>query len=575
MQRYKYSDAEAKMIEQSAVPFAVYQYVDKHVVTVALSQGFLDMLGIADREKAIHLMDHDMYRDVHPDDIARVAESAIQFAAEEGDYNVIYRSKMNGEYRIIHSFGKHIYPEEGVRLAVVWYVDEGTYVGDGQIQEDLLSRNYSISLDETSLHRKTNYDFLTGLPNMTYFYEMAKANKQKLVDSGEGFVLGFANLNGMKYFNKKYGFSEGDILLRNVANIFVSHFGNDRCCRIGQDYFAFFAYADGLEKHIEDIFKEIEFISGEKSITIRVGIYPNTMGVVDVSLACDRAKYACNTLRKSNESRYVFFDDSMLSYETSRQYVIDNLDRAIKEKWICAYYQPIIRAANGRVCDEEALARWIDPEKGMLSPIDFIPILEDSKLIYKVDLYMVDLVIEKMKRQAEWGLYVIPVSVNLSRTDFDACDMVEEIRKRVDDAGIRRDLLTIEITESVVGSDFEFIKSQVERFQKLGFHVWMDDFGSGYSSLDVLQSIRFDLIKLDMHFLRQFETNEKSRIIITELVRMAIGLGMDTVAEGVETEEQVEFLKRVGCTMAQGFLFDRPLTKEEFEKRLINPYYSS
>ena len=163
-----------------------------------------------------------------------------------------------------------------------------------------------------------------------------------------------------------------------------------------------------------------------------------------------------------------------------------------------------------------------------------------------------------MKAKEAEGLYIVPHSVNLSRSDFDACDMVEEIRKRVDAAGIRRDRISIEITESVIGSDFNFIKTQVERFRSLGFPVWMDDFGSGYSSLDVLQSIKFNLLKFDMGFMRRLDENDDGRIILTELMKMATALGVDTICEGVKTEEQVHFLQEIGCSKLQGFFFSKP-----------------
>ena len=198
----------------------------------------------------------------------------------------------------------------------------------------------------------------------------------------------------------------------------------------------------------------------------------------------------------------------------------------------------------------------------MLSPAEFIPILEKAKLIYKLDLYVVEQTLEKMRRLQEEGLFLVPGSVNLSRVDFDTCDIVEEIRSRVDASGFGRDMLNIEVTESTVGNDFEFMKSQIERFQKLGFRVWMDDFGNGYSTLDVMQSIRFDLIKFDMRFLRNFDSNDKSRIMLTELMRLAIALGSDTVCEGVETNEQVDFLREIGCTKMQGFYFCRPIPYE-------------
>lgn len=141
------------------------------------------------------------------------------------------------------------------------------------------------------------------------------------------------------------------------------------------------------------------------------------------------------------------------------------------------------------------------------------------------------------------------------------------MRRRVDAAGFSRDKINIEVTESVIGSDFEFMKSQIERFRSLGFRVWMDDFGSGYSTLDVLQSIRFDLIKFDMRFMKEFDTSEKSRKMLTELIRMAISLGVDTVCEGVETKEQADFLREIGCTMMQGYYFCRPIPFEKILER--------
>ena len=156
--------------------------------------------------------------------------------------------------------------------------------------------------------------------------------------------------------------------------------------------------------------------------------------------------------------------------------------------------------------------------------------------------------------------------MNLSRSDFDECDIVEEICKRVDAAGVPRRFITIEITESIVGTDFDFIRREAVRFRELGFPVWMDDFGSGYSSLDVLQSLPVDLIKLDMRFMQRFDHDEKSRIILTELMKMAIGLGIDTVCEGVERPDQVEFLKEIGCTRLQGYYYTKPIPAEKTEQ---------
>lgn len=241
--------------------------------------------------------------------------------------------------------------------------------------------------------------------------------------------------------------------------------------------------------------------------------------------------------------------------EEVRRYVIENFERALDEGWISACYQPIIRGSNGRVCSEEALARWNEPGRPAIYPDEFVPVLEEAGLIYRLDLYMIDQIIEGMEKRSAADLLILPISVNLSRVDFDSCDIVEEIRKKVDKAGIDRRLITLEITESAIGSDFEKITAEIDRLRGLGFRVCMDDFGSGYSSLDFLQKTDVDALKLDLNFMREFDSNHKTRIIVSMLMRLISALGMDTIAEGVETEEQFEFLREMGCAKMQGYYF--------------------
>ena len=420
---------------------------------------------------------------------------------------------------------------------------------------------------ENMIYKEMNYDFLTGLPSMTHFFKLADAARRKMHDDNIPSALVFINMKGMRHYNMKYGFTEGDVLIKSLAQILSKHFGSDCCSRFGQDQFGLFTKAEDLDAKLKKVFKEMRSANGGKSLPVRAGIYPDSMGIVETALACDRAKYACAAVKGDDKSHLKYFDDAMLAREINTQYVINNLDRAIDEGWIVPFYQPIVRALGRKVCDEEALARWIDPVKGMLSPADFIPILEDERLIYKVDLHILDVILERINHQIKEGMTVVPISVNLSRTDFECCDIVREITNRVDAAGVSRELITIEITESVVGKNFDFMKEQIKRFQDLGFAVWMDDFGSGYSSLDLLQEMKFDLIKFDMRFMRQFETSLRSRVILTELMRMAISLGIETVCEGVETAEQVEFLSEIGCTKMQGYYFCKPIPLEGIYER--------
>ena len=564
MEIISFNEEKRKLFEESPIPFAIYHMVDKRVVTLVLSKGLMEMLDIGDREEAYHLMDNDMYRDAHPDDVARVADAAVRFATEGKEYNVVYRTMIKGSYHVLHSRGKHIYTDEGERLAIVWYMDEGLFSGD---DDDRFRKYLQKEIMETGTGFKASYDYLTGLPSMNYFFELAEAGRDRILEEGQNLALLFFDLDGMKKYNLQYGFTEGDQLLRGFARILTRHFSSENCCRFGGDHFVAYTNNVDLEKRLEEIFEETKELNHGNTLFVRVGIYLDSMGKVGAGLACDRAKMACDLKKNNFASVFNYFNEQMLEESQKQQYILDNIDKAIEEHWIQVYYQPLVRSANGQVCDEEALARWIDPVRGFMSPGDFIPVLENSRLIYKLDLYILEQVLEKIKSMGEKGFYTVPSSINISRSDFESCDIVDEIWKRVEASGVSPEMITIEITESIIGKDIEYMRKQVERFHELGFQVWMDDYGSGYSSPDILQMIPFDTIKLDMEFMRQFDKGENSRIIINGLIKMAMGLGIETVAEGVETEEQAEFLKEAGCTRLQGYHFCKPISMDEILKR--------
>ena len=423
------------------------------------------------------------------------------------------------------------------------------------------------SIRKERILRAVHYDELTGLPNLSYFFKLAESAKAAFFSYGKEIALLYMDLNGMKNFNFRHGFAEGDKLLLAFAETLKNAFGWEKVCHIGADRFAAFTATEGLEKKVAGFLREAAAVNGGNNLPVQIGIYTTAMGNVPVTAAYDRAKIACDTLRKSNISGFNYYNAEMGAEIRRKQYIQANIDRAIDEKWIRVYYQPNVRAVTEKVCDEEALARWIDPAEGFLSPAEFIPYLEAAGLVYKLDLYVLDQVLEKIRMQQEEGMPIVPHSINLSRSDFESCDIVEEIRKRVDAAGVPRDRITVEITESMIGSAFEFMKEQIARFRALGFPVWMDDFGSGYSSLDVLQSIKFDLIKFDMSFMRKLDAGESAKIILTELLKMATVLGLDTVCEGVETAEQVRFLQEIGCSKLQGYYYTKPIPYEQILER--------
>ncbi len=246
-----------------------------------------------------------------------------------------------------------------------------------------------------------------------------------------------------------------------------------------------------------------------------------------------------------------------------RQYIQTHIDEALEKGWIRLYYQPVVRALSRTLAGYEALARWQDPVRGLISPAAFIPALEEIHAIHKLDLYMVDQICSLYGPRNNLGFPTVPISFNLSRLDFFDCDIHAEISRRVDRAGVPHGNLAIEITESVFVQDMSVIAPILDQFRQDGYSLWMDDFGSGYSSLNVLKDYAFDTIKLDMEFLRRF--SDRAKVIVESVIRMAKDLNIQTLAEGVETEAQAEFLRSIGCSLLQGFLFSKPfeMTREK------------
>ncbi len=564
-ERYYFDRRTQEILENLSIPFAIYQYIDKRVVTITLSRGFCDLFGIKTLKEAYYTMNNDMYRSTHPDDKARVADAAYRFAAFDNPYDIVYRTRTLKDtgYTIIHSYGSSIYPEPGIRLCLTWYAPEGHYSAEEGIYGSILNQTLNHFLTEESRYRGMYYDYMTGLPNLVYFYELAEAGRGRMKEEKIDSAIIYFDLTGLKQFNRRHGFAGGDNLIRELAVVLSRNFSNENCARFAQDHFAAFAPEEGLTDCLDRVIRECDSINDGKTLPLRIGVYPDRIEEVDIGTACDRARMAADVLKKLNRSCYSFFSMEMMEEEKNRQEIIDHIDQAIEEGWIEVFYQPIIRSGSGKVCDLEALARWRDKKRGLLMPSSFISVLEEAMLIHKLDLYVVKQVLKDLKSNEEKGIQNVPVSINFSRADFDVYDLVNEICSLMDEAGVDRRFINIEITESIVGSDFNYMKEQIDRFRSQGFQVWMDDFGSGYSSLELLQCLKFDLIKFDMGFMRRLDQGKEGKIILTEMMKMANSLGADTICEGVETEEQVRFLQEIRCSKLQGYFFMKPAPAEQ------------
>lgn len=296
-------------------------------------------------------------------------------------------------------------------------------------------------------------------------------------------------------------------------------------------------------------------------------------------------KIAICVITPTDSGKVSMADTSAEDYQASKEetvriqkedWIVRNFSKAAEAGEILVYYQPIVRTLTKSLCCLEALARWKDADKGFLMPGEFIPVLEEAGLIWKLDLYVLECVCKEMRRAKDRGDLTVPASVNLSRADFANHDMVREVSRIVDRYQISHDMIRIEVTESIAMGGTDLFQREIARFHQKGFPVWMDDFGSGYSCLNALCELPVDLIKLDMRFLSNYD--EKSKLIIDSIVFMAKKLGIHTLAEGVEQEEQADFLRHIGCEKIQGYLFSKPMPMEEIRdliedrKLKVEPY---
>ena len=417
-------------------------------------------------------------------------------------------------------------------------------------------------------------DLLTGLLTRRGFHEEAQ---EVMKDSGGagGFALVWFNLDNFKMFNSRFGFDRGDEILKEIAMILSSIFSRDDkkilLARFSDDNFVVLTDWATVELKIDRVQEYLYTLHENITLRLRAGIYFPSEGE-DIRKACDRAKLACDNIKKNHSVSSCMFHEEMSKSLALQQHILDNLELALNKNYIRVFYQPIINLKTEKLSELEALARWNDPELGLISPAEFIPTLERYREIHKLDVYAMKKVCDDYSQCRQKNLPLFPVSINLSRLDFELCDIINEIELATAVNNIPREMLNIEITESINDEDTSVLNLGIEKFRALGYEVWLDDFGSGYSSLNVLKDYSFDTIKFDMKFLSGFDINksEKAKYIISANLSMARLMGMKALAEGVETEEQLAYLKSIGFDKAQGYYFGKPMELEKIYSELIS-----
>ncbi len=427
------------------------------------------------------------------------------------------------------------------------------------------SKSYQIRLASVT-------DDLTGMPNMRKFSEDAHAYCAECLARDRHPMYLVFDIGSFRTFNDRFGYAGGDALLIRTGQLITEAFPGEPVARETADRFCVLTDADDCRERAGKVRETLLAEYPEETyLDLLVGAYAAAEVASDVRHDVDRADYALNTI--SDNDYFRVYDEKMSKDHQLRQYVLNNLEKAIREGYIKVYRQPVMDAKDGTICGCEALARWIDPEFGFLSPGLFIPVLEEEHRIHKLDLCIYEQVCRQIRECLDNGIPALPTSMNFSRLDFELMDAVGELEALVAKYNIPKEYLHVEITESTLTNDVAGLKTAMDRLHSAGYVIWLDDFGSGYSSLNVLKDFKFDLLKIDMEFLKNFSGNDNARRIIGSIIDLADKLGMQTLCEGVETQDAVDFLREAGCGRLQGYFYGKPMPYEEILEKIKDGTY--
>lgn len=419
---------------------------------------------------------------------------------------------------------------------------------------------------EIELRNNAYYDSLTGLYNRSAFMLGAKGLLKENPDAD--YVIYRINIGSFKVINDIMGREIGDKVLVSVAtalNRVISDKG--LFSRFFADNFTVIVPVNEVtpEEIIKEIKEEVEddcLVS--QDVHYYIGVYTINERSATIEDICDRAAIACRSITGNFHTHVAYYDEKMRDDMLEEQEIRDETHRAIVNGEFCIYYQPVYGVKAKKFVSAEALVRWIHPTKGIISPGKFIPIFERNGFIAELDLYVLEQVCKYHQKRRNSGLEPFPISVNISRRSLYNPNLYDLISRLAEKYGVEPKYFRIEITETAYNDNPTQLLETVNKLREKCFPVLMDDFGSGYSSLNTLKDIPIDLLKLDMKFMQNFESNNRVGTIVTAIARMAKWLNVPLLAEGVETREQYEFLRSIGCAYIQGYYFAKPMPSAQF-----------
>jgi len=502
---------------------------------------------------------------IHSSEKEKVVKRLNRYISSHfGSYEDVFRMKCNdGSYKWILSKGKAIWNVEGKVIRVA-----GSHTDISQQK-----------LIENKLNTLAYFDILTTLPNRVSFEINVNDLINKKCKSNSKFALVYMDIDNFKNINDTLGHASGDLLLKDISNILKEKIKiPDFVAKLSGDEFAviFQNVHDKIDviNRVQDLLKYLRrhwIIDKQEffiSFSLGIAIYPEHGN--NLAMLLRNADIAMYFVKKNMmKDNYFFYFDEMQEQNLKNIKIINDLYHAIDNKEFTLYYQPIIDLKNGKLVGVEALIRWIHPTKGMIAPMEFIPLAEETGLIYEICKWVFNTALMQKISWEQQGYNHIKMSINISGKRITHEKFLDDIKECVLGEGVRCDEIQLEVTETAVIQDLESSMKILKEIKNMGIKIALDDFGTGYSSLTYIQKLPIDVVKLDRDFIKGISNKGQDNLIIQSIIKLVHDLNLEIVAEGIETKEQELFLKQSNCDYGQGYLFSKPITKEEVEELFL------
>lgn len=419
------------------------------------------------------------------------------------------------------------------------------------------------------------YDSLTKLPNKHYF---EKIGSSLLQSNDDHYAYVILNVNKFKTINERFGFIQGDQLLIWIGDKLTQCLNKGEICsRFNSDNFHMLLHYNQRQdltlriKQLLQICETYDFRSlNTQLLSYSCGVVPIINKQKPISLMGDKALIALSKIKGAHSSQICFYDDELAKHFDNEQNIENKMKKALNEGEMKLYLQPQNSVATHEIVGAEALVRWIESSGKLIMPDQFIPLFEKNGFILELDMYMIEQSCKVLKEWRDEGLRVIPISVNQSRACLYQSDYLQRLKAILDRYSIEPNLIELEVTERAFFEDETALINVIHDLHTMGFKVAMDDFGAGYSSLNMLQDVEVDILKLDKNFFKESINSKRGQKIVRSIVSMANELLINVVAEGIETSEQLDFLSKIGCAYVQGYYFSKPVGVESFKEMLNN-----